>query len=44
MLISFQDAVNAANLNPNQLYAVYYCDGRFANHTAVAARCSHAKL
>lgn len=43
-LISFQDAVNASNLNPNQLYAVYYADGRYANRTAVAQRCPHAKL
>jgi hypothetical protein len=43
-LISFDDAVTAANLNPNQLFAVYYADGRFANHTAVAARCPRARL
>jgi hypothetical protein len=43
-LISFDDAVTAANLNRNQLFAVYYADGRFANRTAVAARCPRAKL
>jgi hypothetical protein len=43
-LISFDDAVTAANLRPNQLFAVYYADGRFANRTAVAARCPKAKL
>ena len=43
-LISFDDAVTAANLNPNQEYAVFYADGRFANRTAVAARCPKAKL
>lgn len=44
MLIDFQDATNASNLNPNQKYAVFYVDGRFANRAAVAARCPHAKL
>jgi hypothetical protein len=43
-LISFEDAVTAANLNPNQLFAVYYADGRFANRWAVAKRCPRAKL
>jgi len=43
-LISFQDAVTASNLNPNQLYAVYYIDGIFANRARVAARCPKAKL
>jgi hypothetical protein len=43
-LISFDDAVTAANLNPNQRFAVYYADGRFANHWAVAKRCPRAKL
>lgn len=44
MLISFDDAVTAANLDRRQQYAVFYCDGRFANREAVAARCPHAKL
>lgn len=43
-LISFEDAVTARNLNPNQTHAVYYVDGAFANHTAVRAQCPHAKL
>lgn len=43
-LISFEDAVTAANLNPNDKYGVYYVDGRFANHWAVRARQPHAKL
>lgn len=43
-LISFDDAVTAANLNPKQKYAVFYIDGRFANRAAVAARCPQAKL
>lgn len=43
-LISFEDAVTARNLNPDQRYAVFYIDGRFANRAAVAARCPHAKL
>jgi hypothetical protein len=43
-LIDFQDAVTARNLDPNQAHAVYYADGLYANHTAVAARCPHAKL
>lgn len=43
-LISFQDAVTAANLDPNQTHAVYYTDGRYANRSAVAARCPNAKL
>jgi hypothetical protein len=40
----FQDAVTAANLNPNQTHAVYYADGKFANRTAVKARCPKATL
>jgi hypothetical protein len=43
-LIDFQDAVTAANLDPKQTHAVFYVDGRFANHSAVASRCPHAKL
>jgi hypothetical protein len=43
-LISFQDAVTASNLDPSQKFAVYYADGRYANRTAVAQRCPHAKL
>lgn len=43
-LIDFEDAVTAANLDPTQTHAVYYVDGRYANHGAVAARCPHAKL
>lgn len=43
-LINFEDAVTAANLDPNQAYAVYYEDGAYANRDAVAARCPHAKL
>lgn len=43
-LINFQDAVTASNLDPNAKYAVYYVDGRFANYSAVRARCPHAKL
>lgn len=44
MLISFEDAVTASNLDPNQKYAVYYADGRYANRAAVAAQCPQAKL
>lgn len=43
-LIDFQDAVTAANLDPNQKHAVFYADGPFANRTAVAAHCPQAKL
>jgi hypothetical protein len=43
-LISFEDAVTGRNLDPNQTHAVYYCDGAFANRTAVAKQCPHAKL
>lgn len=43
-LISFEDAVTASNLNPDQLYAVFYCDGIYANEAAVRARCPRAKL
>lgn len=43
-LIDFEDAVTAANLDPNQKHAVYYMDGHFANHDTVAAQCPHAKL
>jgi hypothetical protein len=43
-LISFEDAVTATNLDPNQTHAVYYADGRFANRDAVARQCPHAKL
>lgn len=42
--IVFQDAVTAKNLNPNQTHAVFYADGRYANHWAVAQACPHAKL
>lgn len=44
MLINFDDAVTASNLNPAQEFAVYYCDGLYANRAAVAARCPKAKL
>jgi len=43
-LISFQDASDAANLNPNALYAVYYADGDTANLAAVRKRCPKAAL
>lgn len=43
-LISFEDAVTAGNLNPNQSHAVFYIDGVFANRDAVARRCPKAKL
>lgn len=43
-LINFADAVTASNLDPNQTHAVYYADGAYANRTAVANRCPHAKL
>lgn len=44
MLIEFQDAVTASNLDPGQSHAVYYMDGSFANRDAVAAQCPHALL
>jgi hypothetical protein len=42
--IFFQDAVTASNLPSNATHAVYYADGTYANRSAVAARCPHAKL
>lgn len=43
-LISFDDAVTASNLNPNQKVAVFYADGHYANRDAVARQCPNAKL
>lgn len=43
-LVRFQDAVTAANIELPEQYGLYYMDGLFANHTAVAARLPHAKL
>lgn len=40
----FEDAVTAANLPSNQAHAVYYVDGLFQNHLAVARQCPHAHL
>jgi hypothetical protein len=37
-MLSFDDAVTAANLPAGQKFGVYYVDGRFANHGAVQSR------
>jgi hypothetical protein len=42
--ITFQDAVNAAALDPDQKHAVFYADGNWPNEAAVRARCPHAEL
>lgn len=43
-LVSFADSVTGANLSAEQLFAVFYADGSYANRTAVAKQCPHAKL
>lgn len=42
--LTFEDAVTAGNLDPNQKQAVYYIDGVFANRTAVQHQCPKAVL
>lgn len=44
LLINFKDAVNPSVLDPNATVAVFYMDGRYANESAVHARCPKAKL
>jgi hypothetical protein len=44
LLINFKDAVDASVLDPAATAAVYYYDGPYANRTAAAERCPHAKL
>jgi hypothetical protein len=44
LLIDFKDAVDASVLDPNATIGIFYCDGRWPNRAAVAARCPHAKL
>ena len=42
--LSFDDAVTAGYLPLNEEFGVYYCDGRYANYTAVRKRLPHATL
>jgi hypothetical protein len=42
--LSFDDAVTAGYLPSNELYGVYYCDGKYANLSAVRRRLPHATL
>lgn len=44
IVVRAQDAVTAANLDPNAQFGFYYVDGRFANEAAVRARCPRARL
>jgi hypothetical protein len=43
-LLTAQDAVTAANLDPDLKYAFYYANGPYANEAEVRARCPHATL
>lgn len=43
-MLTLYDAVTAENIPADAEYAAYYTDGRFANETAIRARCPHATL